>query len=143
MASCWIHRSSSGLDERSYSTTPSPVNKERRRWRDRRRWRGSDLSELTRPNEACWAAIRASGLSGVAPEKGAARLVGRAARRRGVGWIGLDGPHIQRQTASCVTPPEYIRRVVRQARRLWPFFIVGVIAAAPIAYCGSSFRLAE
>src|SRR2546430_1428576 len=53
------------------------------------------------------------------------------------------GRTFQRQTESRVTPPEYIRRVLRQARRLWPFFIVGVIAAALIAYFGISFRVAE
>ena len=55
-------------------------------------------------------------------------------------WMGQ---HTQRQTESRVTPPEYIRRVLRQARRLWPFFIAGVIAAALIAYFGISFRVAE
>ena len=55
-------------------------------------------------------------------------------------WMGQ---HTQRQTESRVTPPEYIRRVLRQARRLWPFFVVGVIAAALIAYFGISFRVAE
>src|SRR5256886_2582084 len=53
------------------------------------------------------------------------------------------GQHTQRQTESRVTPPEYIRRVLRQARRLWPFFIAGVIAAALIAYFAISFRVAE
>src|SRR5438034_982400 len=61
------------------------------------------------------------------------------------GSDGLDwmGQHTQRQTESRVTPPEYIRRVLRQARRLWPFFIAGVIAAALIAYFAISFRVAE
>src|SRR5439155_1461172 len=42
------------------------------------------------------------------------------------------GRTFQRLTESRVTPPEYIRRVLRQARRLWPFLVVGVIAAALI-----------
>jgi len=69
--------------------------------------------------------------------------VGRAARRRGVGWTELDGSHIQRQTRSSVTPGRYIRRVLRQAWKRLPYFLVAIVVAAVIGYFAVSFRVAQ
>src|SRR5436189_4812662 len=55
------------------------------------------------------------------------------------GWVA----HSTARPSRVLLRRNYIRRVLRQARRLWPFFVVGVIAAALIAYFGISFRVAE